>query len=167
MKKLLFLSILFPICIFSSIPEVIQTDINFSYHIEKKIPKYGMLKQEQDGFLYIEVSNNFIFDILPTLNDPQILVPPYFENDKIGAHITVATMQEIKKLNYPKINDLGKIIHFTIENISKVKLENSYLGSEIYYLKINSSKIEEIRKNLELPAKINDYDFHITIGIKK
>ena len=91
--------------------------------------------------------------------------PPYFENGKIGAHITVANAEEMENIMPSKIPYLGKNIAFSILNLDKVELKNSKLGSEVYRLSIESAQITEIRKGLGLSPKIKGYSFHITIAV--
>lgn len=91
---------------------------------------------------------------------------PYFDAEKVGAHITVATAEEMAGLKLQKIPHLETTVPFSIIHFSQVHLENSLLGSEMYMLTIESPTIYEVRTTLGLPPKIKGYDFHITIGVK-
>lgn len=163
-KKVLFYILSLPCLIFAAVPVVIEAPQVLSY-VEEKLPHEGILKQTKEGFLYIELPKEYIFGTLPLIVNPKVCPPPYFDTEKVGAHITVATAEEMASLKFPKIPYLGTTIPFSIINFSQVQLENSILGSEMYMLTIESPKINEIRTALELPPKIKGYDFHITIGV--
>src|SRR5277367_1507254 len=51
----------------------------------------GILKQKDNGYLYVEVSKDFIAQILPLIDAPGKLDPPkhYKSKKGIGAHISV------------------------------------------------------------------------------
>jgi hypothetical protein len=61
------------------------------------IPLQGVLAQTQDGFVYLKISNEFIYSLFPLLDVKEKKLPPYFsEPYNIGAHISVIYKQEIK-----------------------------------------------------------------------
>ena len=163
-KKILFYSLLFPCLVFGAVPVVIEDPQVLSY-VEEKLPHEGILKQTREGFLYIELPKEYVFGILPLIANSKVCPPPYFDTEKVGAHITVATAEEMASLKLPKVPYLGAPIPFSIINFSQVQLENSILGSEMYMLTVESPQINEIRKALGLTPKIKGYDFHITIGV--
>jgi hypothetical protein len=156
--------LLLPCLIFAAVPVVIEDSQVLSY-VEENLPHEGVLKQTKEGFLYIELPKEYILETLALIDKPNVCPPPYFDTEKVGAHITVATAEEMASLKFPNAPYLGATIPFSIINLSLVQLENSLLGSEIYILTVESPKINEIRTTLELPPKINGYDFHITIGV--
>lgn len=64
-------------------PQVIETVVQF----EQK----GILKQKDNGYLYVEVSRDFIAEALPLIDAQGKIVPPrhYTSKKGIGAHISV------------------------------------------------------------------------------
>lgn len=55
---------------------------------------------------------------------------------------------------------------FSILSLEKVDLLDSVLQAKaVYMLAIESDQIAEIRKKLDLPVKIRDHNFHITIAV--
>lgn len=151
--------------IFAALPQIIEAPAVLAY-VEERLPHQGLLKQTEDGFLYIELPKEYVFEILPLLNRAHIAPPPYFEAAKVGAHITVATAQEMADRGYPMSRYLGQSIPFSIDSLCQVELENSQLGSKLYMLKIESPTIAEIRQHLGLSPKIRGYDFHITVAVE-
>ncbi|MBI5346690.1 MAG: hypothetical protein HZB76_06080 [Chlamydiae bacterium] len=164
-KRFIFYVFLLPFLAFAAVPVVIEDPQILSY-VDKKLPHEGILKQSKEGFLYIELPKEYILGLLPLISQSGFCPPPYFNQDKVGAHITVATTKEITDLNFPNVPYLGESIPFSIVNFSHVQLGNSSLGSEAYELIIDSPQIMEIRKKLGLSPKIKGYDFHITVAVK-
>ena len=164
MKNILCLLFTLPCLLFSE-PAVILDNpalLSFTDHL----PHEGLLKQTPEGFLYIELPKEYVFSLLPLIPNPPS-PPPYFSDGKIGAHITVASAQEIEKLGRPSIPHLGESIPFTILSFAYVRLEKCSMGSEIYLLEVEAPMIEEIRTSLGLPlTMIPDGKYHITIGVK-
>lgn len=164
LKKFFIYSLLMPLFIFAAVPVVID-DPQIMTYVDKNLPHQGILKQTKEGFLYVELPRGYVFDILPMIDQSNVCPPPYFDKDKVGAHITVAMPDEIAGLKFPAVPSLGQKISFTIVNFAQVQLENSILGKEIYMFTIKSPQIEEIRTKLGLTPKIKGYDFHITIAV--
>ncbi len=158
------LSLLFFLPLFAAVPVVLQEPDVLAY-VEENLPHSGLLKQTDGGFLYISLPKEYVYAVLPLLLGRDATPPPYFDQGMDGAHITVATEEEMAQVSSCYIPNLNQEIDFLIVNISKVELENSSLGSEVYYLKVESEKIGKIRKELGLSPKIQDHDFHITIGV--
>lgn len=159
-------TLILPTLIFAGTPVVVNNP-QVLFYVEKNLPHTGILRQTQDGFLYIELPRDYVFGVLPLIQNPSLSPPPYFAPDQVGAHITVATAQEISQAGFPTTPYLGQSIPFSILNLSKVKIENNTLGSEIYLLTVESTTITKIRSTLSLPPKIQDYDFHITVGVER
>ncbi len=149
---------------FASTPLILENPQVMTF-VDAKLPHEGILKQTQDGFLYVEIPDEYIFQLIPLISKGSICPPPYFKKGQVGAHITVAMSSEIENVKASNIPYLGKKVSFSVLHLERVILENSSMGSEAYLLRIESPQILEIRKGLGLPPKINNYDFHITIGV--
>ena len=74
----------------------------YEYHLTKlaikKVKKeelFGVLKQDDSGFVYISVSNNIIHGLFPLIDDEDVEKPPYFGKGEIGAHISAISDEEI------------------------------------------------------------------------
>ncbi len=164
-KRTIFAFFLATSWVFGAVPVILDNSTVNAY--VEKLPHEGVLKQEKDGFLYVALPREYVFGVLPLI--PGLAPPPYFTPDKAGAHITVASAEEMALLKTPRIPSLGKMISFTIVNLTSAIVEKSRLGSnlEIYMLMVNSPQLEEIRKELNLPPLSGGFNFHITVGIKK
>jgi hypothetical protein len=129
----------------------------------KNLPQKGVLRQAENGFLYVKLPKEYIFNTLPLIRK-DLNPPPYFAAGLVGAHITVATAEEMAAINFPKVLQLGKWISFELVSLARVEVEQSLIGKEIYCFTVASQQLIEIRAELGLPE--NPYDFHITIGVK-
>lgn len=152
--------------VWASVSTVIENPKLLQY-VRKDLPHEGILEITREGFLYVQLPKEYVFQLIPFLSKDGAVVcpPPYFQEGKVGAHITVATVQEMagKKEVIPY---LRQKVFFSIMHLEKVDLENGLLGSKVaYLLTVQSSQIAEIRKKLGLADKIQGYDFHITIAV--
>ncbi|MBX9922797.1 MAG: hypothetical protein K2Y01_01675 [Rhabdochlamydiaceae bacterium] len=163
-KTLVFLCV--SLAIWASTPVVLEYP-DVLHYAQEKLPCEGTLQMTQDGFLYVEVSKDYVFQLIPLLlKDKEVVCPPpYFGEGKVGAHITVAMGSEIGNRKDP-IPYLGQKIAFSILRLEKVDLQESVLEAKtVYLLSVESSQIAEIRKKLGLSSKIRGHDFHITIAV--
>ena len=53
----------------------------------KKEKLIGTLSQDKEGFVYINISNNFIHGLFPLVNDEDAEKPPFFSKNEIGGGI--------------------------------------------------------------------------------
>lgn len=166
MLKKIFLFFCLKVVVLASTPVILEHPQVMDY-VQTRLPHEGTLQITEEGFLYIELPKEYVFQLIPLLDKvgETVCPPPYFENGKVGAHITVATASEMsdRKTTVPY---LGQKVTFSILHLEKVDLQQSVLGAKtIYLLSVESSQITEIRKKLGLPARIQNYDFHITVGV--
>ncbi len=114
--------------------------------------------------MYIKIPEEYLFDLIPLLSEKNVCIPPYFGEGLVGAHITVATAEEMKSMKEFAIPCLGKSISFSLVRLEKLEAE-TLVGSVVYFLIVDSPQISKIRKSLGLSPKINGYDFHVTIAV--
>lgn len=79
-SQLLYL-LLLPCFVFAAVPVVIENPLVLSY-VEKELPHEGILKQTQEGFLYIELPKEYVFGILPLINNSKVCPPPILTQKK-------------------------------------------------------------------------------------
>lgn len=131
-----------------------------------KIEHTGVLKQKDNGYLYVEVSNDFIGKILPLIDAPGQLVPPrhYVSKRGIGAHISVMYENEQIQNEIWEIAELGQEYTFTVMELRTVKISRDGRLKKLWLLAVDAPELEELRMRYGLPSKIKGHDFHITIG---
>lgn len=126
----------------------------------------GILKQKDNGYLYVEVSKEFIADILPMIEAKGKLVPPkhYKSKKGIGAHISVMYENEQIENEIWEIKELGQEFTFQVTELRTVKLNKDNQIKKLWLLAVDAPELEHLRLSYGLEPKLKGHDFHITIG---
>ena len=148
----------------SAVPTVIDAPQILNY-AQGCLSHRGPLERAADGFVYVKVSDDYIFKTLKLLGNDAIEAPPYFGAGKVGAHISVidAVESQNKSIDLPQ---LGKTIEFKITNFASVDVENGHGKRRIYFFRVEAPELARIRKTNGLSPKIRGFDFHITVAIE-
>lgn len=123
------------------------------------LPHAGCLKQKENGFIYLDVTNDFIKSVVPLLDYPgEIRVPPTAKRS-VGAHISV--FYEKEKIAPAELNseftfDIKEIRSFTNHTRDGLK--------KLWVIAVNSQELEQLREKYGCSSKLNGHDFHITLG---
>lgn len=125
----------------------------------------GTLKQKDNGYLYVEVSKDFIAELLPLIEAPGRLDPPkhYKSRKGIGAHISVMYENERIANEIWDVAELGQEFAFSILELRTVKLNKDNKMKKLWLLAVSCPELERLRENYGLSSKLKDHDFHITI----
>lgn len=125
----------------------------------------GILKQKDNGYLYIEVSRDYIAQILPLIQAPGKLVPPrhYKSKNGIGPHISVMYENEQIENEIWEIKELGQEFSFSILELRTVRLNKDGKMKKLWLLAVSSPELERLRESYGLSSKLKGHDFHITI----
>lgn len=139
-------------------PQVIERVIQF----EQK----GILKQKDNGYLYLEVSREFIAEALPLIEAQGKIVPPHHYTSKkgIGAHISVMYENEQIQNEIWEINELGQEFTFSVIELRTVKLNRDNKIKKLWLLAVAAPELEKLRESYGLSSLLKGHDFHITIG---
>lgn len=126
----------------------------------------GVLKQKPNGYLYVEVSKDFIAQVLPLIDAKGKIVPPrhYTSKKGIGAHISVMYENEQIENEIWEIKELGKEYTFSVMELRTVKLTNNNKLRKLWLLAVSAPELETLRESYGLASKLKGHDFHITIG---
>lgn len=141
-------------------PQVIEKVIQF----EQK----GILKQKDNGYLYVEVSRDFIAEALPLIDVPGKIVPPrhYTSKKGIGAHISVMYENEQIENEIWEIEELGQEYTFNIIELRTVKLNKDNQMKKLWLIAVAAPELEMLREKYGLSQLLKGHDFHITIGMQ-
>jgi hypothetical protein len=125
------------------------------------LPQTGILKENNDGFVYLKVDDNYIHRLFPLLHLENYEEPPFFRRkDSPGAHISVFYTYETDHIG--KIKELGQQFSFEIGHFKFVTSgPNKYL-----ILTVSSPQLEELRRKYGFKPLLNGHDFHISIAKK-
>lgn len=139
-------------------PQVIETVV--------KIQQKGILKQKDNGYLYLEVSKDFIAEALPLIDVPGKIVPPrhYTSKKGIGAHISIMYENEQILNEIWEIKELGQEFTFTVRELRTVKLNKDNKVKKLWLIAVSAPELEKLRESYGLSSKLKNHDFHITIG---
>lgn len=139
-------------------PQVIEQIIQF----EQK----GILKQKKNGYLYVEVSRDFVAESLPLIEAQGKIIPPGHCRTKrgIGAHISVMYENELISNDIWEIAELGQEFTFTVIELRTVKMNKRGKMQKLWLIAVDAPELEKLRENYGLSSKLHNHDFHITIG---
>jgi hypothetical protein len=149
---------------FSAVDYKIENQPNV---IEKalQLEHKGILKQKPNGYLYVEVSKDFIAQILPLIEAPGKLDPPkhYKSKKGIGAHISVMYENERIENEIWNLPELGQEFSFSILELRTVKLTRDNKMKKLWLLAVSCPELERLREKYGLTPRLKGHDFHITI----
>ena len=127
----------------------------------------GTIRQAKNGLVYLDIDDEFIYQINKLFKENNMEVPPYFGKGRTGAHITIISANDAKKYNLHNIDDIGKKISFDISYFTNLKPLGFKGVDNLSLVGITSSQLESIRQKHSLSGKIcGSHDFHITTGVK-
>ena len=133
----------------------------------KKEELVGTLRQDKDGFVYIDVSNNIIHGLFPLIDDEGAEKPPYFGKGGIGAHVSAISDEELDE--DVEIKEIGNKIPFEIIGVHSANPEGWDEMSKVWFLTIDCPELKKIRRKYDLPEtyKNKKQDYHITFATKR
>jgi len=150
-------------------PIAVEKDAAICAAAQSLLDGKGVLQQANDGFVYLEVSGNFINALLPLLKEvPVCRLPFEAEPNYPQAHIAVILPKEAKaKEGWGRIKELGEEFSFMIEKCYSLKPALWPEMERVYFLTINSQDLERLRESYLLPSKINAHDFQLAFAAQE
>ena len=133
-------------------------------YAEKNLPLSGVVEIDSRGFVYLNVSDRYILDLKPMIKEKGTRLPPYFESDLPGAHISLVLPSENLDRIAPSF--VGRKIDFSLIGCYKVEPDNWESVRLVWFLEVASDAFSQIRSELGLSPNIGSLPFHITIGIE-
>ena len=142
--------------------------------IAKALPQIGVLRKKSNGYVYLDVSNEYITKIFPNLILDGHLRPTDSFGSEEGAHITVCKESEdsseieaeIGKEFVFEVRELRTIASFKTTGVGYGGKVIKYHTGDRWLIAIESPELEELRERCGLSPLIDDHDFHITIGFE-
>lgn len=123
------------------------------------------MKQDETGFVYVDVDDEYIYQLFPFIKKKRYELPPYFNRPLgHGAHISVIYEREAQKYCIPLIEEAGAMISFKIVGCKEVIPSYSETIESAFVIEIQAPFLDRIRQKYGLPAPQHPY--HITIGVK-
>jgi hypothetical protein len=132
-------------------------------YIENHLVQAGTLKKTPEGFVYVDVDDDYIRQLISFIQNDGFEEPPYFDGPEgVGAHISVLSKEEGKDL---EIEELGQSIQFKVLGCQRVHPPQFKGVQEVYFITVEAPDLDLLRNRYELPKGL--YEFHITIGVKR
>lgn len=138
-----------------NIPELLKTAL--------ELPNIGYL-ESSSNYTYLKISDAYIHQLFPFVQNKKISKPNYFDKYSMGAHITIFYPEENKILDSEELNEEH---HFKV-----IGAFSTVISSKRYYaLKVEAPSLLKLRRKYLLPDKLafKDHwiDFHITFAVNK
>lgn len=131
-------------------------------HVNYQLPPSGILR-EHKGFVYVDLDDDYIHDVVKFIMPEGFSKPPYFGNaDLVGAHISVMFPSELKQKKITKIDECGQRIFFKIKECAVVYPARMKAGS-VYIITVDTQELDQIRAKYGLAKP--EHAYHITIGM--
>lgn len=129
----------------------------------------GVLKQNNQGLVFLDIDNRFISTLLPYLKAYGLIRPPYFNlfTSPAGAHIPVFLPREVAFHYLHKIPEIDREFTFEIEGLYSVEPTFWHGVEEVWFFKIHSPELERLRKKYFLTEKPNGHPFSIAVAVKE
>lgn len=125
----------------------------------QRLPQTGVLKQEPNGYVYLDVSNAFVNTVGQKLDIPGQLRLLPTSSRSIGAHISVFNEREgIDPI------ELGEEFSFAVEYIKSFTLHTRDGLKKLWVITVHSKELEALRLHYDCSARLKGHDFHITLG---
>lgn len=165
----LFVLVILTISLVSPTYAVVDYQVEDQPQIIEKVVQFeqkGILKQKDNGYLYVEVARDFIAESLPLIDAQGKIVPPrhYTSKKGIGAHISVMYENEQILNEIWEIKELGQEFTFTVMEMRTVKLNRDNKMKKLWLLAVAAPELEKLRESYGLSSKLKGHDFHITLG---
>lgn len=130
--------------------------------VAKKIPPVGYIQATEDNLIYLDVDDAFVHSLFPLLHHKAARKPNYFEENLIGAHISVIYPEEARLL---RAEDSGQEHRFSLLDVYSAELDD-----RLYFvLMIESPSLVAFRQRYGLEDqptfKQHRIKLHITIGV--
>lgn len=128
----------------------------------------GTLKQSPQGLIYLDVDDHFILGLIPYLRTYNLIRPPYFTllDGPGGAHIPVIGDREAAFHYLNQTTELGKEFSFEIEGLYSVEPTNWPEAEQVWFFKLRSPELEQMRRRSFLTARPGGHSFHIAVAVK-
>ena len=129
-----------------------------------KVDAIGQLKLKGNGFVYLDVSNDYIDSIVEELPVRYSFTPTSTKAKKMGAHISVIYEDEMIKNEIWDMINAGEWFTFTIKELRYVNLKTSSGECRLWLLAVDAPGLQRLRESYGLKPKLKGHDFHITLG---
>lgn len=133
----------------------------FLEEVKAHLPLSGILRQESDGFTYVDLDDRYIHELIEKLPRKGFQKPNYFGPGFIGAHITAIMPEEWSTVR--KVEECGTEVSFSLKECEIVRPEREDID-EIFLITLEAPFLEALRAKYGFRPPT--FCFHITLGVK-
>lgn len=126
----------------------------------EKVNNVAQLCLKNNGFVYLNVDDQFIDDVVYSLPLQGSFTPTATGERKMGAHISVMYEDELIGNEIWNFEEAGDWFAFTVKELRYV-----HRGSKrLWLLAVDCPALQLLREHYGLRPKLKGHDFHITLG---
>lgn len=128
----------------------------------------GVLRQNEQGLVYLDIDNRFIAMMLPYLTMAGLVRPPYFNlfGAPNGAHAPVISAREAGFQYLADIEQIGEEFSFEIEGLFSMEPISWPEVEQVWFFQLRSEGLENFRRRHFLPSLPGGHPFHIAVAVK-
>lgn len=129
----------------------------------------GTLKQNSQGFVYLQIDEVFTDALFPVLErEYAVRKAPYFSlmSNPKGTHIPVISHKEHMFHHLEPIQEIGSEFSFEVIGFYAAKPTLWNEVEQVWFLQVESLELETLRSRYFLSSKLGGNPFHIAIAIQ-
>ncbi len=132
-----------------------------------KVDAAAQLCLKGNGFVYLNVNNQFIDAITPRLPLKGKFTPVSTNPKSMGAHISVMYENELIGKGIWELSEAGQLFNFKVKELRYVDRKTAKGESRLWLLAVEAPALERLRLDYKLKPKLQGHDFHITLGTEE
>ncbi len=122
-------------------PKAVFNSFPICDYARKALPKKGVLRQDHEGFVYLELPDRFVTDIFPLIRGQHCEAVPLSSLEPSPAHIPVILPHEWDKIKgWGEIDELEKAFSFDIVQLVSLKPKRWPQIETVYFFEIESQR---------------------------
>jgi len=129
-------------------------------NLADRVNNVAQLVLKGNGFVYLNVDNQYIDDIEKDLPVQGEFKPISTKPRKMGAHISVIYEDEMISREIWNLEEAGEWFNFKVKELRYIDRGSHRL----WVLAVEAPGLEHLRTKYGLKAKLQGHDFHITLG---
>lgn len=110
------------------------------------------------------MNNRFVDEIIPLLPLQGKFNPVPTKAKSMGAHISVMHEDEVIGKEIWEIAEAGQWFNFEVKQLRYVDRKTAKGQSRLWLLAVDSPALQRLRQDYLLKSKLQNHDFHITLG---
>ena len=140
-------------------PQIIET--------ARRVNQIGQLCLKSNGFVYVDVDNRFVTEIVDQLPLEGSFAPVSTKPKGMGAHISVVYEDEMIHHEIWDLPEAGEWFSFEVKELRCIDRSTPSGVNRLWVLAVDAPGLQRLRTAYGMKPKLKGHDFHITIGHEK